>query len=77
MTTLRQDDKGNYIARMRLPDDVRDEYGRRYGARHEAKFTVRTLCYGRSIQHVFSVSGEASLAGSMCPVDGWRTCRFQ
>jgi integrase len=38
MATLRRDDKGNYITRKRLPDDVREEYGRLYGARHEAKF---------------------------------------
>lgn len=38
MVHLRQDSKGNFITRRRLPDDVRDEYGRRYGARHEAKF---------------------------------------
>jgi len=38
MATLSQDSKGNYRARKRLPDDVRDEYGRLYGQRFEAKF---------------------------------------
>jgi integrase len=38
MVTLRQDGKGNYTARKRLPDDVREEYGRLYGPRYEAKF---------------------------------------
>jgi uncharacterized coiled-coil DUF342 family protein len=38
MVKLRHDNEGNYIARKRLPDDVRDEYARLYGARHEAKF---------------------------------------
>ncbi len=38
MVSLRQDDKGNFSARKRLPDDVREEYGRRYGQRFEAKF---------------------------------------
>ena len=38
MVTLRQDTKGNFSARKRLPDDVRDEYGRRYGQRVEVKF---------------------------------------
>jgi hypothetical protein len=38
MVTLRRDDKGNYIARKRLSADVRDEYGRLYGAHYEAKF---------------------------------------
>ncbi|HEV3160401.1 MAG TPA: hypothetical protein VGZ89_10505 [Xanthobacteraceae bacterium] len=40
MVRLRQDSKGNYSARKRLPDDVREEYGRRYGPRFEAKFSV-------------------------------------
>jgi hypothetical protein len=38
MVTLTHDDRGNYRARKRLPDDVRDEYARLYGARYEAKF---------------------------------------
>ena len=38
MVTLRQDSNGNYGARKRLPDDVREEYGRLYGPRLEAKF---------------------------------------
>jgi integrase len=38
MVTLRQDTKGNFSARKRLPDDVRDEHGRRHGQRLEAKF---------------------------------------
>jgi hypothetical protein len=40
MAKLRRDDKGNYLARKRLPDDVREEYGRRYGAYYEAKFSA-------------------------------------
>jgi integrase len=39
MASLTQDSKGNYKARKRLPDDVREEYGRLYGARYEAKFS--------------------------------------
>jgi hypothetical protein len=38
MVKLQQDGNGNYRARKRLPDDVREEYGRLYGARYEAKF---------------------------------------
>jgi integrase len=38
MASLTQDSNGNYKARKRLPDDVREEYGRLYGARYEAKF---------------------------------------
>ena len=40
MVTPRQDSKGNYILRKKLPDDVREDYGRLYGARHEAKRSV-------------------------------------
>ena len=38
MVMLRQDSKGNFSARKRLPDNMREEYGRLYGARFEAKF---------------------------------------
>ena len=40
MVTLRQNSAGNYTARKRLPDDVRKEYGRLYGASVEAKFSA-------------------------------------
>ena len=38
MVSLTQDSKGNYRARKRLPDDVRDHYGDLHGPRVEAKF---------------------------------------
>ncbi|MGB8305897.1 MAG: hypothetical protein WCE36_18790, partial [Pseudolabrys sp.] len=38
MVSLTQDSKGNYRARKRLPDDVRDDYGHLHGPRSEAKF---------------------------------------
>ena len=38
MVTLRQDANGNFRARKRLPNDVREEYGRRHGQRLEVKF---------------------------------------
>jgi hypothetical protein len=38
MVTLRRDYNGNFSARKRLPADVANEYGRRYGQRFEAKF---------------------------------------
>jgi integrase len=41
MVTLRQDSRGNFVSRKRLPDAVREEYGRLYGARFEAKFFAR------------------------------------
>lgn len=37
---LRQNSSGSYGARKRLPEDVREEYGRLYGPRYEAKFSV-------------------------------------
>src|SRR5262249_10268303 len=40
MVSLRQDSRGNYSARKRLPDDVREDYGHLYGARFEAKFSA-------------------------------------
>jgi integrase len=38
MASLRQDSKGNYLSRKKLPKDIRAEYGRRFGQYHEAKF---------------------------------------
>jgi integrase len=38
MVKLRKDSRGNYVARKRLPDDVRQDYGRLYGQSHEVKF---------------------------------------
>ena len=40
MASLTQNSNGKYTARKRLPDDVREEYGRLYGAYYEAKFTA-------------------------------------
>jgi hypothetical protein len=39
MASLRQDSRGNFVSRRKLPTDVRDEYGRQFGQRHEAKLT--------------------------------------
>jgi len=38
MVNVRRDSSGNYKARKSIPDDVREEYGRLYGPRFEAKF---------------------------------------
>jgi hypothetical protein len=38
MASLRKNRNGSYHARKRIPDDVREEYSRLYGQRHEAKF---------------------------------------
>jgi hypothetical protein len=40
MAHLQQKPNGSYSARKRLPADVREEYGRLYGARFEAKFSA-------------------------------------
>ena len=40
MAHLHQKPNGSYSARKRLPDDVREEYGRLYGPRFEAKFSA-------------------------------------
>ena len=53
MVKLRQDSTGKYLARKRLPDDVREEYGRRYKAHFEAKFSapsgLEDCCWSREI----------------------------
>jgi hypothetical protein len=38
MVSLTQDSKGNYRARKRLPDDVREDYRRLFGRGNEEKF---------------------------------------
>jgi hypothetical protein len=53
MVKLRQDSIGNYSARKRLPDDVRDEYGRRHGPRFEAKFSAAASVGSRAAKQKF------------------------
>jgi hypothetical protein len=53
MVKLRQDSTGNYIARKRLPDDVREEYGRRFKARYEAKFFARASVGAQAAKQKF------------------------
>ena len=53
MVSFRQDNKGNYSARKRLPDDVREEYGRLYRARFEAKFSARASLGKQTAQQKF------------------------
>jgi integrase len=43
MVTLRRDANGNFTARKRLPKDVQEEYGGRYGQRLEAKFFLAAI----------------------------------
>jgi hypothetical protein len=53
MVSLRQDSKGNFVARKRLPDDVRKDYGNLYGAHHEAKFSARASLGKQTAQQKF------------------------
>ena len=54
MASLRQDSRGNYVSRRKLPTDVRDEYGRLFGQRHEAKFFRPASTDRREAQRQFS-----------------------
>jgi hypothetical protein len=54
MASLRQDDRGNYVSRRKLPLDVRDEYGRLFGQRHEAKFFRHASTDRREAQRHFN-----------------------
>ena len=53
MASLRQDSNGNFRARRRLPDDVREEYGRRFGPRLEAKFFARATVGSHKARQMF------------------------
>ncbi len=61
MVSLRLDSRGNFIARKRLPDDVREEYGKLYGARFEAKFSARASLGKQSAQQKFHELAGATL----------------
>jgi hypothetical protein len=54
MASLRQDHRGNYVSRRKLPADVRDQYGRRFGQRHEAKFFRPASTDRREAQRQFN-----------------------
>ena len=65
MVTLRQDTKGNFSARKRLPEDVREEYGEPTGNCFEAKFSAaaskgarlrRGVCFATGRQRSMHVS---------------------
>jgi integrase len=64
MVTLRQDSRGNYSARKRIPDDVREEYGRLYRARFEAKFSAPASVGLQEAQRRFR-EWEAKVAGNI------------
>jgi integrase len=64
MVTLRQDSRGNYSARKRIPEDVREEYGRLYRARFEAKFSAPASVGLQEAQRRFR-EWEAKVAGNI------------
>jgi hypothetical protein len=53
MVALTQTDTGSYKARMRLPRDVQEEYGRLHGARYEAKFADPSGTTRREAERLF------------------------
>jgi hypothetical protein len=72
MVSLRQDGKGNFSARKRLPDDVREEYGRRYGQRVEAKFFAPASKGAANAKQEFR-DWEAEVAGHIAAIRAERT----
>jgi len=53
MVRLRQDSRGNYVARKRLPDHIREEYGRLYGPSFEAKLSLPGSTKRREAERLF------------------------
>jgi len=53
MVCLRQDARGNYVARKRLPDDVKEEYKRQFGAGSEAKKTWPASTDRKLVERLF------------------------
>lgn len=67
MVSLRQNTKGNFSARKRLPDDVRAEYGRRYGQQFEAKFFAPASKGAANAKQEFR-DWEAEVAGRIAAI---------
>ena len=72
MVTLRQDTKGNFSARKRLPDDAREDYGRRYGQRLEAKFFAAANKGAAKAKQEFR-DWETEVAGRIAAIRAQRT----
>jgi hypothetical protein len=67
MVNLRRDSSGHFVARKRLPDDVREAYGRRYGARFEAKFFRRKSTGSKAASRAF-VDWQETVAGRIAAI---------
>ncbi len=72
MVTLRKDTKGNFSARKRLPNDIREEYGRRYGAHFEAKFSAPANVGGHVAKQMFR-DWETEVAARIATIRAERT----
>ena len=72
MVTLRQDTKGNFSARKRLPNDIREEYGHRYGARLEAKFSAPATVGAQAAKQMFR-DWETEVAARIAAIRAERT----
>ena len=70
--SLRQDTNGNFRARKRLPDDVREEYGQRYGQRREAKFFAFAKSGTAAARQLFR-DWEAEVNGRIAAIRAERT----
>jgi hypothetical protein len=72
MVKLQQDSRGSYRARKRIPDDVRDEYGKRYGVRFEAKFSAPAGTTSHEAKRLFH-EWEADVASRVSTIRAERT----
>jgi hypothetical protein len=81
MVTVRQDNKGNYSARKRLPANVREEYGRRHGQRLEAKFFAPAGVGAHAARQMFrdwetEVSGRIAAKARIVPLHELRRLSY-
>jgi integrase len=72
MVSLRQDRNGNFRARKRLPDDVREEYGRRFGQKLEAKFFASAKNGAAEARQLFR-DWDAEVDGRIAAIRAERT----
>ena len=72
MVSLRQDTNGNFRARKRLPDDVREEYGQLYGQRLEAKFFASAKSGTAAARRLFR-DWEAEVDGRIAAIRAERS----
>ena len=71
MVSLTQNANGAYRARKRLPDDVREEYGRLYGPSVEAKFFAPASTTAHDAKQLFR-EWEAEVQGWIATIRAQR-----